>query len=279
MLGADVIGFHTQQYCNNFLDTIGKEIESKIDFEQFSVTRDEHQTFIKPFPISIAFSTEKAIPTVTAPDSKELEKFGVHTKLLGLGVDRLDYTKGILERFKGIEHFFLKYPSYREQFTFLQIAPVSRLEVLKYREYGEAVTAEADRINVAFGTRDWKPIILHKKYYNHEMLNKLYQLADLCLITSVHDGMNLVAKEFVAARFDEQGALILSNFAGASKDLKGALLVNPYSAEETAEAISAALNMSKTEQRRRMKLMRESVKNYNVYRWSAEFIKTVTNVE
>ena len=278
MLGADIIGFHTQQYCNNFLDTVGKEIESRIDLEQFSITRDEHTAFVKPFPISIAFAAEGGAEGAQEPNRELLKEFGVSTQLVGLGVDRLDYTKGILERFKGIEHFLLKYPSYQGQFTFLQIAPVSREEAAKYREYGEAVTKETERINTALGTREWKPIVLVMKHYAHSVLDKLYRLANLCLVTSLHDGMNLVAKEFVAARNDEQGVLILSNFTGASRDLKGAVLVNPYSAEETAEAVFLTLNMPKTEQRRRMKTMREAVRNYNVYRWSAEFIKALASL-
>lgn len=278
MLGADLIGFHTQQYCNNFLDTVGKEVESLIDLEQFAITRDEHKTLIKPFPISIAFATEVGPKEEKEPDRKLLESFGVRTPLVGLGVDRLDYTKGILERFKGIEHLLLKYPEYKEKFTLLQIAPPSREDAAKYREYSEVVSAEAERINTQFGTRHWKPIALHKKHYPHSVLNQLYQLANVCLVTSLHDGMNLVAKEFTAARNDELGVLVLSNFTGASRDLKGALLVNPYSAEETSEAIHTALMMPKTEQRRRMRQMREAVRSYNVYRWAAEFIKTLTSL-
>ena len=275
MLGADLIGFHTQQYCNNFIDTIGKEVESLIDLEQFAITHDEHKTLIKPFPISIAFATEEGLGEEKEPDRKILRSFGVHTPLVGLGVDRLDYTKGILERFKGIEHFLLKYPEYKEKLTFLQIAPPSREEAKKYREYSEAVSAEAERINEQCGTRQWKPIALHKKHYPHLTLNQLYRLANVCLVTSVHDGMNLVAKEFAAARNDELGVLVLSNFTGASRDLKGALLVNPYSAEETSEALHMALTMQKTEQRRRMRQMRETVRSYNVYRWAAEFIRAL----
>ena len=275
MLGADLIGFHTQQYCNNFIDTVGKEVESLIDLEQFAITHDEHKTLIKPFPISIAFATEEGLGEEKEPDRKILRSFGVHTPLVGLGVDRLDYTKGILERFKGIEHFLLKYPEYKEKLTFLQIAPPSREEAKKYREYSEAVSAEAERINEQCGTRQWKPIALHKKHYPHLTLNQLYRLANVCLVTSVHDGMNLVAKEFAAARNDELGVLVLSNFTGASRDLKGALLVNPYSAEETSEALHMALTMPKTEQRRRMRQMRETVRSYNVYRWAAEFIRAL----
>ena len=279
ILGADIIGFHTQQYCNNFIDTVGKEVESLIDLEQFSITRDEHRTFIKPFPISIAFTSTGDGASEEEPDREILEEFGVKTPLIGLGVDRLDYTKGIIERFKGIEYFFEKFPAHKEKFSFLQIAPISRAEASTYQAYGEAVTKEAERINQKLGTRDWKPIALHMKHYPHDVLYKLYRLANFGLVTSLHDGMNLVAKEFAAARTDEYGVLILSNFTGASRDLKGALLINPYSAEDAAEAINTALNMPKSEQRRRMRLMRDTVKNYNVYRWSAEFIKALISLE
>ncbi len=278
MLGADLLGFHTQQYCNNFIDTVGKEVESLIDLEQFAITREEHKTLIKPFPISIAFAAEGNPEEEREPSRKLMEDFGVHTPLAGLGVDRLDFTKGILERFKGVEHFLAKHPEYKERFTLLQIAPPSREDAAKYREYSELVSAEAERINEVLGTRNWKPIVLHKVHHPHATLNQLYRLADVCLVTSVHDGMNLVAKEFAAARNDELGVLVLSNFTGASRDLKGALLVNPYSAEETSAALHTALMMPKTEQRRRMRQMREAVRSYNIYRWAAEFIKTLTSL-
>ena len=165
-----------------------------------------------------------------------------------------------------------------EKFTLLQIAPISRGTLQKYQEYSEDVSAEAERINMRFGTNGWKPIILEKRHFTHEELEKFYRLADVCLVTSLHDGMNLVAKEFVAARDDEAGVLVLSQLTGAARDLKGALLVNPYSAEETAEALHQALLMQPAEQHRRMKTMREAVKNYNVYRWSAELIKALASL-
>jgi len=277
MLGADVVGFHTQQYCNNFLDTARKEIESLVDLEQFSITHDGHTAYIKPFPISVALtSTEKELGANNQLNL--LEQIGIKTKYIGLGVDRMDYTKGILERFKGLEFFFETYPVYKEQFTFLQIAPPSRESVEKYREFSLEVTREAERINGKFQHNGWQPIVLLKKHHTHEELYSLYRSAHMCLVTPLHDGMNLVAKEFVAARNDEAGVLVLSQFTGAAKALKEALIINPYSAEQTAEAIHSALTMSSTEQYRRMKKMRDVVKNYNVYRWSAEFIKAVAGL-
>lgn len=277
MLGADLVGFHTQQYCNNFIDTVGNEIESRIDYEQFSIFRGAHQTLIKPFPISIAFPG-------TAEAHGELNKdiivnLGIKSKYLVLGVDRLDYTKGILERFKGIEFLLDKHPEYRGNLTLLQIASPTRETVEKYREYAVRITEEANRINQKFGTRNWRPITLEKRNYSHEELVHIYQHASVCLLTSLHDGMNLVAKEFAAARRDECGVLVLSQFAGASRDLKGAILINPYSAEETSAALHVALTMPKAEQHLRMKTMRASVRDYNIYRWSAELIKALSQLE
>lgn len=263
------------------METVAKYIESVVDEEQFTIMHDGHLTSIKPFPISIAFTNGNT----KKEDQKEeigeklLEKFNVKTKYIGLGADRLDYTKGILERFKAIEYFLDQHSNYKKQFTFLQIAPPSREGVEKYRQFNQEVTAEAERINLKLSMADWKPIVLVKEHLSHSDLYPLYRKADFCLVTPLHDGMNLVAKEFVAARSDESGVLILSQFAGASKDLKrGAIIVNPYSAEETALAIHTALNMSATEKRSRMKKMREGIKNYNVYRWAAELIKAVAGL-
>jgi len=279
MLGADVIGFHTQQYCNNFMDTVAKLIEARVDLEHFSITRAGHVAHIKPFPISIAFTDgEEEGAQGGEPDKAVLRELGIRTDLVGLGVDRLDYTKGILERFKALEFLFDLHPEYLEKFTFLQIAPVSRGTLKKYQEYSEEVTAEAERVNARFGRGGWRPIVLEKRHFTHKELTALYRLAGVCLITPLHDGMNLVAKEFVAARGDEAGVLILSQMTGASRELKGAIAINPYSAEETAEALHEALQMPKTEQHRRMKAMRDAVKNYNVYRWSAELIKAVSSL-
>jgi trehalose 6-phosphate synthase len=190
----------------------------------------------------------------------------------------MDYTKGLLERFKAVEFFLDTYPAYREKFTFLQIASPSRESVQNYRQFSADVTKEAERINNKFKTKIWQPIVLLKLHHSHEELLPFFKVANVCMVTSLHDGMNLVAKEYVAARNDENGVLILSKFTGAVRDLKGAIVVNPYSAEETSEAINTALNMPLPEQHKRMKKMRESVKSYNIYRWSAEFIRAVTNL-
>ena len=276
MIGADLVGFHTQQYCNNFMDTVAAEIESRIDYERFSVTREGHETRVEPFPISIAFPGEAEI--TSEPDRSMIEQLGIKSEFLALGVDRLDYIKGIPERFRGVEFLLRTHPEYIGKFTLLQIASPTRKGIERFQAYADQVLAEADRINTEFGTADWKPIVVEHRSYSHAALRKLYQIANVCLVTSLHDGMNLVAKEYVAARPEENGVLVLSHFTGASRDLKGALTVNPYSAEETAEAIHQSLTMPESEQHRRMKQMRNSVRDYNVYRWSAELIKAVANV-
>ncbi len=276
MLGADIIGFHIQQFGNNFMDTVNHEIESRVDFDQFSIIHKGHQSFIKPFPISVAFTGNELRKTNNKEDV--LKKFHLSTKYFALGVDRMDYTKGIMERLKAIEFFLDRHPDYLKQFTFLQIAAPSRETVPQYQQFTVNVQNEVTRINKKFGDATWNPVILLNQCLSHEEINPLYEIADMCIVTSLHDGMNLVAKEFVAAQSHENGVLILSQFTGAARELKEALIVNPYSAEETSNAIYMALMMSSQEKKERMKRMRSIVLNYNIYRWSAEFIKAVADI-
>lgn len=278
MLGADLIGFQIQQHCNNFIETVSREIESLLDFEQLTITRQDHTSYIKAFPISIAFPNPAQNQDTSFDSKKLLNDLGIKTKYIGVGVDRLDYTKGILERLKAIEIFLKKHPTYISNFTFIQIAAPSRSKVKQYQKFAEDVDKEVERINNLFRKNGWKPILFFKRHHNREEIDRFYRLANVCLVTSLHDGMNLVAKEFVAARSDNKGVLILSQFTGAARELKDALIVNPYNGEQTAEAIKEALELSPFEQTKRMKRMREVIKNYNVYRWSAELLKTIINI-
>lgn len=280
MLGADLLGFHTQLHCNNFIDTVGRELESLIDLEEFTVTKNNHLSYIKPFPISISFPNGNDLekPDYELAGKKIIRDFKITTKYIGIGIDRLDYTKGILERLKAIEIFLSKNPIYRNNFTFIQVAAPSRTKVKKYREFAQEVEKEVERINGLFKSKNWKPIVLLEKHHSHQAIKTFYKLADFCLVTSLHDGMNLVAKEYIASREDERGVLILSQYTGASRELKEALIVNPYNGEQTAEAIKTALEMKEAEQRKRMRSLRETLKNYNVYRWSAELLKTIVNL-
>jgi alpha,alpha-trehalose-phosphate synthase [UDP-forming] len=282
MLGADLIGFHIQFHCNNFLDTVDRALESRIDWEHFAVERGGQTTQVKPFPISIAFPGQSNASTTnhtTKPHKVSLLKdLGVKGDYLGVGVDRIDYTKGILERFKAIERFMEKYPAYQGKFTFVELGAPSRTHIKEYHDLIAAVEVEVDRINWRFKTKEWQPIVFLKKHHSHEEIRPFYETADLCLVTSLHDGMNLVAKEYVSARDDESGVLILSQFTGASRELRDALIVNPYDIEEMAEAIRTALEMEPTDQKARMRGMRETLKNRNIYYWAADLIAALARV-
>ncbi|HSM79937.1 MAG TPA: trehalose-6-phosphate synthase, partial [Bryobacteraceae bacterium] len=227
-------------------------------------------------PISVGFASE---PEETESQESSyiergalLRRLGVEATMLGVGVDRVDYTKGIPERFAALEVFFEKYPLFKRRFTFVQIGAPSRSNIRRYHDLMEEVKSEAERINRKFETANWKPIVFLPQHHGHEEILPYYRMADLCLVTSLHDGMNLVAKEYVAARSDEQGVLILSRFAGASNELSDALLVNPYDAQEMADAIHRALGMSPEEKHARMARMRAYLAEHNIYRWAADLI-------
>jgi trehalose 6-phosphate synthase len=190
----------------------------------------------------------------------------------------VDYTKGILERFLAIERLLEKHPSYRGKFTFIQIGAPSRTHIKRYHDLLAEVEAEAERINWKYASGKWKPIVFRKGQHSHDEIGRFYCIADLCLVTSLHDGMNLVCKEFIAARRDEQGVLILSMFTGAARELRDALLVNPYDIEQTAEAIRTALEMRPEEREARMQRMRKLVKEQNVYRWAGNLIGSLCEV-
>ncbi|HXA68461.1 MAG TPA: trehalose-6-phosphate synthase [Bryobacteraceae bacterium] len=280
LLGADLIGFHIQSHCNNFLETIDRTLESRIEWERFAVNKGGHFTLVRPFPISVDFKETQAAEhkEIRVERDALFKQLGVEADLLGIGVDRLDYTKGIPERFRGIERFLEKYASYNGRFTFVQIGAPSRTHIDRYQDLNVEVEREAERINRRFQSKHWKPIVFLKRHHNHSEIDPYYRLSDLCLVTSLHDGMNLVAKEYVAARDDNGGSLILSCFTGASRELQDALIVNPYDTEELADAIHRAVAMDPRERRERMRRMRRTVKQHNIYRWAANLIAAVSEI-
>jgi len=280
LLGADLIGFHVQAHCTNFLQTVDRALESRIDWEHFTINREEHRTVVKPFPISVDFQDpqEESHESSYIDRVAVLRELGVEAQFVGVGVDRVDYTKGILERFLAIERLLEKHPTYREKFTFIQIGAPSRTHIKRYHDLLAEVEAEAERINWRFQSGKWRPIIFLKRQHSHDEIQRYYRIADLCLVTSLHDGMNLVAKEFVAARQDEQGVLILSPFTGAARELFDALLVNPYDIEQTAEAIRSALEMDSEDRHRRMQRLRKVVREHNVYRWASNLTAELCEV-
>jgi trehalose-6-phosphate synthase len=283
LLGADLIGFHVQSHCNNFLQTVDRVVESRVDWEHFSVLRKGHHSIVKPFPISVAFTDDE--PAAGAHgDFAYVDKcalvrsLGVEASFVGVGVDRIDYTKGILERFLAVERFLEKYPRYQGKFTFIQIGAPSRTHIKRYHDLVAEVESEAERINWRFQGGKWKPIILLDRQHSHKEIEPYYRAADLCLVTSLHDGMNLVAKEFLASRHDEQGVLILSQFTGAARELKDALLINPYDIDQTADAILVALEMEPEEKQERVRRMRRVIKEHNIYYWAASLITELYEV-
>jgi trehalose 6-phosphate synthase len=282
LLGADLIGFHIQSHCNNFLETVDRGVEALTDWDRFTVNRQGHVTRVRPYPISVAFpeiAPQAEPPRSSGAERAELfEELGVEATLLGIGVDRVDYTKGILERFGGIEHFLEMNPAYQRRFTFVQIGAPSRTHIDRYKKFLDEVSDEAERINARFQVGRWKPIVLVKRHHSHQEIERFYRAASLCLVTSLHDGMNLVAKEFVAAREDDRGVLVLSTFAGASLELLDALLVNPYDVQQLAGAIHRALDMSEEEQSLRMKRLRSGVRENNIYRWAASLLSDLTEI-
>ena len=282
ILGADLVGFHTQSHCNNFLSTVDRAVEALTEWDRFAVNRQGHVTRVRPYPISVAFPELASVVNETRNSGEEraalCAELGVEASLLGVGVDRVDYTKGIIERFRGIERFLELYPAYQRRFTFVQIGAPSRTDIERYRQFLDQVSAEAERINARFQAGRWRPIVLLKQHHSHEEIGRYYRAASLCLVTSLHDGMNLVAKEFVAAREDERGVLILSTFAGAALELTDALLVNPYDVQQVADAIHRAVDMPEDQQATRMRHMRAKVREHNVYWWAAHLLSDLTEI-
>lgn len=288
LLGADLIGFHIPQHCHNFLSTVDRVLESRTDREHLTTRRHGHTTAIKPYPVSVAFSggIPSALRMIVAEKEDDraderralLSEFGVRAETIAVGVDRLDYTKGIVERLLALDELLNEHPWHRERLTMVQIAAPSRTRIPSYADLRRRVEEEVRRINQRYQTARWKPIVLIERQCDHEQVNRWYRIADICLVTSLHDGMNLVAKEFVAARDDEDGVLVLSKFTGAAVELRDALIVNPYDVAEVAEAIHRGLDMPRDERRVRMQEMRRQVMEHNIYRWAAMVLGDLRDV-
>jgi trehalose-6-phosphate synthase len=275
MLGSSILGFHTQFHCNNFFDTVDRFLEARVDRETFTISYGGEQTEVRRYPISIEWPPSALALQPPVPECRQRvrERIGLGPEVrLGVGVDRLDYTKGILERFNAIERLLELEPRWIGQFSFLQAAAPSRVSIDEYQNLEVRVRAVAARINDRFGRPGCAPIVLKIEHHDAAQVYEMYRAADLCFVSSLHDGMNLVAKEFVASRDDEQGVLLLSQFTGAARDLAEALIVNPYDIEQSAAAMHLALTMSPEEQRARMRSMRNVVQEFNVYRWAGRML-------
>jgi trehalose 6-phosphate synthase len=275
LLGSSIVGFHTQSHCNNFVDSVDRYLEARIDREQIAVVQRRRTTLVRPYPISIDWPNgwAQGAPPVAECRASVIADLGLGPDaLIGVGVDRLDYTKGIEERLQAVERLLENFPALRGRFTFIQLAAPSRAVIERYRQLNEAVEREAVRINERFGADGYRPIVLLRAHHEPPTVFRYYRAADVCYVSSLDDGMNLVAKEFVAARDDERGVLVLSRFTGAARELTEALITNPYDLDEASAALATAVTMTPQEQQDRMRAMRSLISHFNVYRWAGRML-------
>ncbi|HWB04465.1 MAG TPA: trehalose-6-phosphate synthase [Verrucomicrobiales bacterium] len=283
LLGNDVIGFHIRYHCQNFRDTADRVLEARVDNDLSEITRGGRPTKVRPFPISIDFEAhaERAQrPSVTAAMERWRKRLQLPADIrIGASIERLDYSKGIPHRLLGVEYFFEQHPEWHGRVTFIQIAAPSRSSLEAYQREEREIAEAAERLNAKFSREDWKPLHLIEEHHSEDEMMALHRLADLFMVNSLHDGMNLVAKEFVASRADERGVLVLSRFTGAFRELSEAVDINPFSIDDIARAIHTALEMAPPEQEWRMRQMREHVAYQNVYRWGWKILATLLRLD
>ncbi|MBL7197320.1 MAG: trehalose-6-phosphate synthase [Candidatus Omnitrophica bacterium] len=282
LLSNDILGFHIRHHRDNFIDAVDRELESKIDKEKFSVIRSGHETLIRPHPISVDFegiSETSHSPAVNAAVETLREEFSLKGKRVILGLDRIDYTKGIPERLLAVDRLLEKYPKLKGKIVFLQMGEISRIHIGKYKELNDQINRVVEEINWKHSTDDWDPVIMVRRHLSFHELLAFYRLGDLCVVSSLHDGMNLVAKEFVSSRSDGEGMLVLSQFTGAARELTDAILINPYDREQFCDGIFQALNLSDDERHRRMEKLRQIVQHNNIYRWAGKILSELLRFE
>jgi alpha,alpha-trehalose-phosphate synthase [UDP-forming] len=281
LLGNDLLGFHIQSHCQNFLESVEHSLGDRIDRGKRAIVRQSHKTFVEPFPISVDFDgiTEQAGSAAVEQEMENLRReFSLEGKYIGIGMDRLDYTKGIPERLQAFDKFLEDNPRYRGKVVYIMAGMPSRTQIVTYEELGQRVDDLISGINAKYGTAFWKPVIPMMRQLTPVTLNALRRLAHFCVVSSLHDGMNLVAKEFVSARIDGDGVLILSRFTGAAEEMADALLINPYVIGEFAGTIKEAIEMPEAERRRRMGNMRKTVADNNIYRWGASILSRLISI-
>ena len=276
LLGNDLLGFHLEQHCRNFLECAERTLGATVDYKAGVVEYAGRTTWVRPFPISIDYDwwQSAASSRQVARQMTRLRTRPDHAiPLLGIGVDRLDYTKGIVKRIEAIERFLEKYPQYQGRFGFVQIAVPSRTQIQAYRQEKAQIERAITRLNSRFGVDTAQPLVYRYEHLEPAELVVYYRMADLAMVTSLHDGMNLVAKEFIASQVDRQGILICSEFAGASEQLANAILINPYDTESVADALYMALEMSRAEKADRMARLQSHIAEHNVYKWLADIFE------
>lgn len=282
LLGNDLLGFHLRDHCANFLAAVERDIEAKVDRPRSEVTRGGRSTMVRSFPISIDYELHNEM---AQSDEARIEmrrwtdRLGMKPEFLGIGIDRVDYTKGIPDRLRAFELFLENYPRYRGRVCFAQVGVPSREQIQDYRDLNAEIEGEVSRLNDKWGAGSYRPVRYFRGEYSQTQLIGLHRLADFCVVSPLHDGLNLVAKEFPASRFDEKGVLILSRFAGAAEELTDALLVNPFAIDEMAGAIHRAVSMPRAESRRRMRRLRAAVAENTIYRWAAKILMTLLKLD
>ena len=278
LLGNDLLGFHLRYHCQNFLTTVDRTIEARIDQETSEVIRGGKSTLVRPFPISIDFEAHQALaasPAVELAMVQFRKQFQLASKIVGVGMECIDYTKGIPERIRAIDRFLEDNPGYRERLVFVQVGVPSRQLVPQYQAIDLEIDRLVEKLNWKWSSGRWRPLLYCKRHFDRVEMMALHRLAQFCVVSSLHDGMNLVAKEFVASRLDQLGVLVLSQFAGSSRELAESVQFNPFAIDELAAAILQAVEMDAAEQKRRMQRMQQSVEENNVYRWAGKILSAL----
>ncbi len=282
LLGSDILGFHIRYHGDNFIAAVDQELEARMDRERAAIVFERHMTKIRAFPISIDF--DAVARQAASEDTEERMKairarYGIGEEIiLGVGADRIDYTKGLPERIEAVDRFLDRYPEFRRRFVFFQAGVPSRTHVDAYRQLNETLDGAVRRVNAKYGEPGWCPILFLREHLPLAELLAWYRLARFAIVSSLHDGMNLVAKEFVAARVDGSGVLLLSRFTGAARELRDAVPINPYATDDVATAIRLAIDMTPEEAGRRMRKMREQVRERNVYRWASDIVRKLSKL-
>jgi trehalose 6-phosphate synthase len=279
LLGANIVGFQTPLDCRNFLDTVEASIgAARVDRGDSSISLGDRKTIVRDYPVSVEWPnpwTEQAPSVETCRQDVRRRLHLDPSALVGVGVDRLDYTKGIEEKFLAVERLLESRPDLRERFVFVQLAEPTRTSLRSYRQLRCQLLRTAARVNRRFAAGAYQPIVMLEAHHEQPEVYRFLRAADVCLVASLHDGMNLVAKEFVSARDDHRGVLVLSQFAGAAQQLTEALIVNPYAIDETASAIARGLAMTEAEQARRLRKMRAVVAESSTYWWAGQMLHDI----
>jgi trehalose 6-phosphate synthase len=281
LLANDIMAFHIKYHCDNFMDSVANELETRIDRENSAVVYGGATTLVRSFPISIDYEmTSRLAASVNTDEyaNRISDEIGFPYEVLAIGIDRIDYTKGIIERLKAIDRFLEKYPRYQKRFVYLGYGVMTRIHLNSYKNLNDEITRYVTDINYRYRSDNWEPIVFRRAELNYRDMIACYRMANLCIVSSLHDGMNLVAKEFIASQIDNRGMLVLSQFTGSSRELSDALLVNPYDIEAMSDAIRDALEMPVDERVRRMEKMKEVIRENNIYKWVAKIVQSLTKL-